>query len=705
MAVTTTYSINTLIDEFTANTFHAGSQWSPAVAVLNNGDFIVTYESVSGFNAASILDEQFDNDGVRAPGSWDLVNSTTTGAQRDSKVAALDNGGYVVVFSDTSLGTADRTIRFRLFDDNGVALGSDVNIGVSGSDEYGASVATLADGRFIVTWTLRSPGSFRGDIYRAVYNEDGTVSLNATPVTSGSTTINHVENEVAALADGGYVVAYWQEDAAIVGYNAAIRARIYNSDNTLRATVAIGNTSLEPHVIGLSDGRWAIVYQDRSWGTGKSDITLAIYNANGSMSSAPVRANAVVGNGQWEANIAELGAGFLLVTWTHDSGSGEWHIKGRVFASNGTAVTNEFSVEQSFDGQMQSRVAGGLNGRFMVTYTDLQTSGPDTSDWHIGAQLSELQRNSVGDAAADTIIGDTLRDVMIGNGGNDFLDGRGQNDVLDGGNGNDRLKGGDGDDVLIGGAGNDTIRGNTDNDRANGGPGNDYILGGHGEDLLSGGDGGDSINGQTGSDTLNGGGGNDTLLGGFQNDTLNGGPHNDYLNGGSADDVLNGSSGSDTIIGSTGHDRLFGGSGNDVLKAGNGNDTLKGGADSDLLAGGLHSDTLVGDTGNDTLQGQSGLDLLIGGAGSDVLIGGSNADTFVFAKGFGPDTINDFSVDQDTLQLNTNLWVGTLTAQQVVNSFASVVGNNTILDFNGSNDLTVKGIANPNQLVDDIIIV
>ncbi len=56
-------------------------------------------------------------------------------------------------------------------------------------------------------------------------------------------------------------------------------------------------------------------------------------------------------------------------------------------------------------------------------------------------------------------------------------------------------------------------------------------------------------------------------------------------------------------------------------------------AGDDLLMGGAGEDTLVGGAGDDTLDG---------GAGDDRLYGGAGDDTFVFANGFGADTIADF---------------------------------------------------------------
>ncbi len=58
----------------------------------------------------------------------------------------------------------------------------------------------------------------------------------------------------------------------------------------------------------------------------------------------------------------------------------------------------------------------------------------------------------------------------------------------------------------------------------------------------------------------------------------------------------------------------------------------------------------------------------------------------------------------DVLQLDDNLWGGGLTAQQVVNMFASNVNGNTVFDFGGGDVLTLIGIGK-NVLVDDIDIV
>jgi VCBS repeat-containing protein len=121
--------------------------------------------------------------------------------------------------------------------------------------------------------------------------------------------------------------------------------------------------------------------------------------------------------------------------------------------------------------------------------------------------------------------------------------------------------------------------------------------------------------------------------------SLAGGNGNDSLTGTGGEDVLNGDNGNDVLSGLGGHDLLVGGNGNDVLLGGSGNDIL------------------VGENGTDLLSGGDGRDVLAGGNGNDGLEGGAGADIFQFGKGGGTDTVVDFEVGVDRLELESGIGV------------------------------------------------
>lgn len=80
--------------------------------------------------------------------------------------------------------------------------------------------------------------------------------------------------------------------------------------------------------------------------------------------------------------------------------------------------------------------------------------------------------------------------------------------------------------------------------------------------------------------------------------------------------------------------------------------TLRGSSGGDILSGTLKDDILFGADGNDDISGGNGDDILIDGDGQDMMQGGAGQDTFVFTEDGKSDTISDFDVANDTLDLS-----------------------------------------------------
>lgn len=76
-----------------------------------------------------------------------------------------------------------------------------------------------------------------------------------------------------------------------------------------------------------------------------------------------------------------------------------------------------------------------------------------------------------------------------------------------------------------------------------------------------------------------------------------------------------------------------------------------GGNGKDVVTGGRGNDTLLGGNGVDRLDGGAGDDRIAGGRGNDVLTGGAGRDTFVIEQAGGSDTVTDFQVGVDHLEL------------------------------------------------------
>src|SRR5262249_33878536 len=123
-------------------------------------------------------------------------------------------------------------------------LGFEFEIGWTPSDNaFGASIAILKTGDLVATYTDTGADP-RGDIFARILpaSEGNTIDI------SVDTSLKPCgESDVAALADGGFVVTWTQ---VFSGTDEDIRASVYNADGTLRGAgnfIVDDNTHVTSH--------------------------------------------------------------------------------------------------------------------------------------------------------------------------------------------------------------------------------------------------------------------------------------------------------------------------------------------------------------------------------------------------------------------------------------------------------------------------
>ena len=333
--------------------------------------------------------------------------------------------------------------------------------------------------------------------------------------------------------------------------------------------------------------------------------------------------------------------------------------------------------------------------------------------------------DGTGNVFDNTITGNSGANTLTGQQGNDTLYGMAGNDSLVGGSGNDTLDGGTGTDSLTGGTGDDTyiMVDQLDTITENASEGTDtvnvyfnYTLGSNLENLvlagashingtgnaddntITGNSARNTIDGGTGADTMAGGGGDDTYYVDNVSDTVteNSGQGTDrvfssvtFTIGANIENLTLTGSSDINAYGNTSDNALTGNSGANILNGNSGNDTLFGFAGNDTITGGNGTDSLYGDAGTDTLNG---------GAGNDALRGGAGRDTFAFSSGFGDDTIHDFTVGFDSIDL-TGLGVGTYT-DLLSNTTDS--GSDAVITISG-NTITLSNVLKASLQAGDFI--
>lgn len=79
---------------------------------------------------------------------------------------------------------------------------------------------------------------------------------------------------------------------------------------------------------------------------------------------------------------------------------------------------------------------------------------------------------------------------------------------------------------------------------------------------------------------------------------------------------------------------------------------MEGGAGDDRLRGTQGADQIFGGAGDDQLRGAGGADIIMDGAGSDRMWGGAGADIFVLGRDGENDTIEDFEIGVDRIDMS-----------------------------------------------------
>ncbi len=680
-----------LVNTFAVDATGANDQ-NPTIAALNDGGFAVAWHRNIGSDN-ELWWAVYEADGtVRKAAA--LLDTTGT-VNRNASAAALQDGGFAVVYEDNGWN-GDVDISLARFNAAGAFLGVD-DISQNAFVDSTPSVTVLTNGMIAVGY-VRADGD-TDPVWALV--DQSTGALLGESRTGEVAAVNDFAPTVAAT-QLGRMVTFFTSGGDVYGQTLQGR-RFQTSD-------AAGDTMVGDEL------------RDLIAGNDGNDIITGGANYDALLGGA--------GADTFNFNTDDAPSGEVI-----DGGTGDDVIIVRSSVDlTGATISAieqiEFSAADTLD-KTVNLSAGQLGGLGPLLIDGNAQDTVDTLDVFMGSTLSvslanlsftdwdsagtELDRILIfGDSDSEAIIGSSQRDDIDGGNGNDSFDGGLGNDVLLGGPGNDFIDGGGGTadvadyrekttavavtlngaisaSVTVGGVAEDLVR-NVE-----------HIYGGSGSDVLSGDALGNLLNGFFGNDILRGGAGKDALFGSAGIDmadyrdkaaavvvTLNGGGQANVTVGGLQEDVISnieilyGGSVADTFTGD-GFANLFrGGGGADLINGGAGQDAIDfrdkaaavvltlngavvvtatiggaaedqfrniedvlGGTANDILVGDGLANQLFGNGGNDTLRGGLGIDTLTGGAGADLFVYNTVAESTAVAR----DKILDFATGVDKIKL------------------------------------------------------
>ena len=316
-----------------------------------DGDFVVVWES-DGSAGTDTRRLQHPGAALRRGGqrggSQFQVNTYTTNVQPTPAVAMDADGDFVVVwqsYGSAGTDTSGYSIQGQRYDAAGIALGSQFQVNTyTTSYQIFAAVAMDADGDFVVAW--QSNGSDGTDtssfsIRRRRYDSAGARPGHEFQV-NDYTTGTQGSASVASDADGDFVVA-WQSD---------------------------GSSGTD---------------------TSESSIQAQRFNAAGG-GFGEFQVNSYTTYYQLIPAVAMDADGDFVVAWAGEGSGGtdtsDRSVQAQRFRASGATFGGELQVNTFTTGtQAPAAVGMNANGNFVIAWASLGSSGTDTSDQSIQAQL------------------------------------------------------------------------------------------------------------------------------------------------------------------------------------------------------------------------------------------------------------------------------------------------------------------------------
>ena len=343
---------------------------SPTNTWLTTGDLPISAQIVTN---VSFIYNYTTNQSSTITTNWNLLHTKITGY--------ITNTTPPTVTTTITTNTTVNTVNFQI----------------------NPAVATLANGNVIIVWgSFDQAGSNSlQDVYGQILSPAG-VKIGAVFLVNQFTTYNQRTPTVAALANGGFVVAWVSEQERVVGVPNAnavapnqqaypsidLYARLYDANGSPLGNEflvnADSNPCAHPAVAAGTDGGFMVAWDAKDMSsptTNSLDIYARSFTGAGAGSgSTVVRVNTRLYGDEYAPRISSLGTDYLVV-WTSlaQDGSREG-VYAQFLRGNGSEFGGEFRVNTTtLNSQMEPVVASDGASQFVVVWTSY-TGAPYSFD-------------------------------------------------------------------------------------------------------------------------------------------------------------------------------------------------------------------------------------------------------------------------------------------------------------------------------------
>ncbi|HOX42887.1 MAG TPA: metallophosphoesterase [Myxococcota bacterium] len=299
----------------------AGQQLAPAAGMAADGSFVVAWQDDTDANGSFQIHARGFTAGGAERFARLTVNAVDTGQQENPAVAVAPDGRFCVAWEDDRDRDGDMQIWLRGFAADGSQRFAERSVHADDAgNRQRPAVAALPDGGCVVVWEDDGDGNGAYQIHARGFGDDGGQRFARLTVNTQSAG-QQKNPAVGADAGGGFVVA-WEDDQDGDG-NFQILARGFEAGGgqrfaDRRVHEVAGGQHLRPALGVGAGGAFALAWQDDGDGNGTYQIRAAGFGASGAAGVAERTVNRIADGQQLAPGAALDGTGSLAVIWQDD---------------------------------------------------------------------------------------------------------------------------------------------------------------------------------------------------------------------------------------------------------------------------------------------------------------------------------------------------------------------------------------------------
>ena len=302
--------------EFQVNVVTENHQWSPEIATDPDGDFVVVWHSAQGQDGSGygVFGRRYTSSGDAIGGEFQ-VNSHTSGTQSYATIGMDGAGNFTVVWQSDTQDGDNFGIRGQRFNSGGSRVGTEFPVNpVTTGNQILPSVALDETGAAVVVWSSNGQDGIDFGVFGRRFDSSGA-PLSSDFQVNLSTSGTERNASVGAADDGAFVVAWQGPD----GDNYGMFARRFDSagsgageqqvnDNTVSFQIA-------PAIAVDGNGAFVVVWASNDLYGLQYGVFARRFSSAGETSGPDVPVNVYDFGVQTTPSVAIRGDGAVVVAW------------------------------------------------------------------------------------------------------------------------------------------------------------------------------------------------------------------------------------------------------------------------------------------------------------------------------------------------------------------------------------------------------